>query len=587
MLVRMGAQRVEAIPGTEKAQVDALKDAIRLYQELLDEKEQPDPDLYARLGFTLSYLGNRQMGLGRPDQAESNSHRGLKLLDNLPGEPRNKRTWHQSAFARYVLGKILAAKNERAEAERLYREACDILTPLDGDAETRDLLGYCYTGLGTLSNNPDRNREHCRRAMELSAELHKKDPDNWYYRHRYGDALYNLARNGLFSGRLEEAEALFQRCIALLAPFVGRASNTNEQPAARLQSQITLFHCYEGLGMLWSNRGQFDKAESFYRKAIAVSEQLVQLYPHPDRRQELAQSYLNLGATYQLSQQTKKAAEVYRKAIPILEALVHDLPDLSLYRLSLAGCYANIALIGDGTHGDEALPALQRGREVLEPFLQAHPEDSRFAMNYGNLCNNQALTLLYRGEARKALPWHDRAVEVLRDAHRRHPSEAECTDWYASFLAARAQTWTALQEHKTALADWDRVVEVVVPVEGDKYRFWRANTLILLGDHRQAAEDIAKVLRRPDISQDQRYLCVDVLSHALAVAENDPQLSAEQRQQAADIYAARALEVLTQLRRDGYFRDFMKWLKLAMDADLAALRSRKDFKRWLLKPPNR
>ncbi|HTU93033.1 MAG TPA: hypothetical protein VMF69_23335, partial [Gemmataceae bacterium] len=47
-----------------------------------------------------------------------------------------------------------------------------------------------------------------------------------------------------------------------------------------------------------------------------------------------------------------------------------------------------------------------------------------------------------------------------------------------------------------------------------------------------------------------------------------------------DHYAARAIEVLTQLRRDGYFRDPAKQQLLDKDEDLATLRSREGFKRW-------
>ncbi len=325
MLVRMGAERMEAIPGTEKAQEEALTDAIRLYRELLDEQEQPDPDLYARLGFALTYLGNRQMALGRPKEAEKNCRRGMELLDNLPADLRDTRACqHQSAFARYVLGNLLTDKNQRTEAERLYLEACDILTTLADDDDTRDLLSSCYTGLGMLSNLPAQSMKYNRQAMELREHLHKKDPDNWYYRNCLGVSLFNLARNSLQLERADEAETLFQRCIALLEPFVARTAKANDQPAARLLSQSTLLHCYTGLGILWADRRKADKSESFYRKAIAVSEELVRLYPDPARRAELAQGYLDLGVMYQINGQRQKAEEMYRKAAAIQEVLARS-----------------------------------------------------------------------------------------------------------------------------------------------------------------------------------------------------------------------------------------------------------------------
>lgn len=580
-LVRMGAQRMEAIPGTEKAQVDALKDAIRVYEELLAEHEQPDPDLYSRLGFALTYLGNRQMGLGRPEEAESNCRRSLELLAKLPDDLRNSRDCRQqTAFARYVLGNILAAKNQRREAERLYREACDILTPLEDDPEACHLLGSCYTGLSTVSKDLKQDRDITLQALRLREKLHKKDPDSWLYRNALAETLFNLAYLAASAGRADEAETLYQRCAALLEPFVERILKTNDQPAARVGSQSILLNCYMGLGMLWSNRGKFDKSEMFYLKAIALSEKFVRLYPDPSYRQDLAKGYLNLGAAYQVNRQSKKAEELYRKAAAIQEALVHDLPDIALHRSNLAGTYVNLGLLLSGGRAKEALALYHKGSDLLEPLWREHPDDMGYADKLCSNYVNQAQLLRNRGELRKAQTCNDRAIEVASAAHRRDPAHAGVTHTYAMALGSRALTWMALQEHKKALADWDRLLEVLGPTEADKYRHLRALTLAKLSDHRQAAEDVAKALRRPGISPDERYICVCVLSHILAAAQKDPHLSSEQRKQAEDRYAARALEVLSQLRREGYFGNFLNWLELYRGEDLAALRTREDYKRW-------
>lgn len=151
-------------------------------------------------------------------------------------------------------------------------------------------------------------------------------------------------------------------------------------------------------------------------------------------------------------------------------------------------------------------------------------------------------------------------------------------------LGARAVTQMGLQDHKHALADWEQLMEVVGPVEAEKYRIHRVLSLTQTGEHRQAAEDIDKMLRRPGISGDERYNCVCALSHVLAAVSKDARLSPAQRKQAEDAHAARALEVLTQLRQEGYFRDSDKQRLLSEDQDLTALRARADFKSWSKKP---
>jgi tetratricopeptide (TPR) repeat protein len=394
------------------------------------------------------------------------------------------------------------------------------------------------------------------------------------------EGLYNLARNAYFAGRAEEAETLDQRCLALLGPFQKDNDSVIDHPAARVQARTILVHCYTGLGMVWTNRNALDKAVAFHQKAIALSEELVRLYPQPFCRLELRQSYLNLGATYQVCQERKKAVEAYRKAIVVQEALVRDLPEIPNYRLHAAGTCANIALILDRNQADEAFAFLKKGRDLLEPQLKNHPEDPRFANDYGNLCNNQALVLYHRGEPRKALPWHDRAVEVLTAAHGRHPNDSTCESRCGIVLGARAVTWAALGEHRKALADFDQALSIVAAAEAGQYCLYHAHTLTVLGEHRRAVEEIVGMVRRSNLPGDERYKALCFLSLGLAAAEKDKRLSSAERAKAAGDYAAGAMEALTRLQRDGYFHDPVKWARFAIDDNLSAPRRRDEFKRW-------
>jgi hypothetical protein len=105
-----------------------------------------------------------------------------------------------------------------------------------------------------------------------------------------------------------------------------------------------------------------------------------------------------------------------------------------------------------------------------------------------------------------------------------------------------------------------------------------------LSDTRPAVLDIEKVLHRTGVTREEHYLCAGLYSLLLDGVEKDPHFFAEQRRQAKDRYTARALELLTQLRRDGYFRDPYKWSSLTMEPGLAPLRNRPEFQSWLEKP---
>jgi tetratricopeptide (TPR) repeat protein len=179
--------------------------------------------------------------------------------------------------------------------------------------------------------------------------------------------------------------------------------------------------------------------------------------------------------------------------------------------------------------------------------------------------------------------WYDRAVEVLTAAHRRNPDDSLCRHRCGVALGNRAMAWAALNDYRKSLADWDLLIKIVRLDQAGDYLFYRIMTLTQLGEHRRAVEDVRKFLQRAGTPQNRRYHCGCVLSHLLEAAESDQRLTKEERAKAADSYTAFALEVLTQLRHDGYFRNPKMWLELVTEKDMTALRERPEFKHWLLK----
>jgi serine/threonine protein kinase len=583
LLVRMGATRLEAIPGTEQLQEEALNDAIELYRELQADRAEPDPDLYARLGFALTYLGHLQMGRGRHDEAEKNCRRGIDLLENVPADLRQANACRsQSAFGYYVLGNIFREKNQRDEARRFYLQARDLWASLaEDDREARLRLSEIFTALAEVCDDLVQSAECHRQAVRVSEALHKQEPDNWYVRNRLGQSLYNAALVDQTAGRAAEAEKMQRRCLVLLEPFAARFPGNSDEQAYRLTSRGVLASCYLVLaGLVQERHRRTAEAEALYLKAVALCEETARLYPHPPQQEALARGYTNLGWFFVNTNRAKDAERVFRQAVALREPLVRDLPKIPYHRVALAETYLNLGLTLSDRHPEEAEVVYQKADRLLQDLVREHPENTRYAIALGGICNNRAQMVRGRQGPRQALPLHHRAVEVLLAAHRRAPANADCAYQCAMVLGSRAETWTALGEHQKALADWDRLLDVVGPAEADKYRNWRAATLLRLGDHRRAAADIEKWLRKQGISNDERYNAVCLFSLAVAAARDDAHLPESERRKADDDYAARALAVLSQLREAGYFNTLAAAAQLVSDADLAALRARDDFKRW-------
>ena len=117
--------------------------------------------------------------------------------------------------------------------------------------------------------------------------------------------------------------------------------------------------------------------------------------------------------------------------------------------------------------------------------------------------------------------------------------------------------------------------------EADKYRCWRGMTLSDLGERSQAADDIAEALRHPNLTDDERYLCVCILARCLAAARDDAKLSPSERRVTMDRCAASVLDALERLHKSGFFKTTAEREALATDTDLDPLRGRDDFKSWL------
>ena len=123
MLVHMGAGRIEAIPGTQQAKWTLLRAPFACIRIFWTSRNSLTRIYMHAWVSRSSYLGDRQMARGRSRSREQLPQRP-GLLDQLPAEPaRHAVCQYQSAYARYVLGKILSDKNQRTEAKRLYTEA--------------------------------------------------------------------------------------------------------------------------------------------------------------------------------------------------------------------------------------------------------------------------------------------------------------------------------------------------------------------------------------------------------------------------------------------------------------------------------
>ncbi|UCC31759.1 MAG: tetratricopeptide repeat protein [Phycisphaerales bacterium] len=176
-------------------------------------------------------------------------------------------------------------------------------------------------------------------------------------------------------GNLDKAEDMLRRTLAL-------------------SDKLGLLECaakaYGNLGIIYKTRGNLDKAEETHRKSLAIEQKL-------GRLEGMASDYGNLGLIYQIRGELDKAEEVYRKSLGLVEKLGH---------LQYMGTlYGNLGMI-------------YYARGDLEKAEQAQLDSLRISQKLGRLegmadaYGNLGLIYQIRGDLDQAEKLHRKSLEI-------------------------------------------------------------------------------------------------------------------------------------------------------------------------------
>jgi tetratricopeptide (TPR) repeat protein len=158
-------------------------------------------------------------------------------------------------------------------------------------------------GLQQDAGQLDRAAQAYRLAL---AYLHDQPATNWT-RGNIGVINHRLGMITQDRGRLDEAEDWYRRSLAI-----------NEELRDRPRMALT----YGQLGTIAKNRGRLDEAEDWYRQTLAISEELRD-------RPRIAITYHQLGLTAQARGRLDEAEDWYRRSLAINEEL-GDRPSMAL-----------------------------------------------------------------------------------------------------------------------------------------------------------------------------------------------------------------------------------------------------------------
>jgi serine/threonine-protein kinase len=484
----------------------------------------------------------------------------------------------EQGTAYQLLGLLTQTTASPAEAIAMHRRAVDIFLPLTRKhpavAEYQQKLAASHNDLGMLQlmslHHYDEAAKELGTALNLRKALVREHSAVAAYLNDLGRSHHNLGILGLQTRQWESARIELDRSLDVRKKLVARYPTVAEYQAA-------LADTHNNRGVLYHNLRQPKQLIEELRRSLALWEKLTRDHPTEDDFQgKLAMNSYNLGVLYSAIRRPKQAEAAYLKALTIRQALARAHPTILDYQHKLARTHHALgAFYAAGNRPREAETAYLKGVEIHERLMQAHPAVLDFAVDLGKGFGR--LGHLVQGRAPEAaLGWFDRSCRTHEAVLAKQPHHSDSLEALRHSLAGRALVRDRLHRYAEALEDWDRSLALGKGPAPDRWQARRAVTLAHLGEHGLARDTAAALAGKTPISADVLYDVACVYALAAAARPNDR----------AEADATRAVELLTRAHVAGYFRTAARRAELKTDSDLASLRSRDDFKKFLARVGN-
>jgi serine/threonine-protein kinase len=481
------------------------------------------------------------------------------------------------------LGEITERIASKEEGIQLYRQALAIferLTQADPAlADYQPDLAKCVNMLGTLYRATGRRDEAeaaFRRCLEIRDLLAAQYPAEAGYRNAQARTHSNLAVFYLEAGRLKQAEAEIGAILDIGTQLV------QEHPGVGAY-QITLAEGYNLLSGLYRKTGQPRQMGEALHQALRLWEDLVRAEPAGYHLADPYQAYLaaihqNLGNYYSENGQPNEAESSYKKGLTIRTELARAHPVVSSYQEKLGRSLHNLAAFyATRNRLAEAEAAHRQALAIRERLVLAHPTVIGYAIDLGR--THWGLGKVAKpGNLPTALEWFNRGVTTYDALLQKHPRQVEAASCLVHVLAERADVLAGLGREAEALADWDRALQLDNGQFRDLLRLNRAVILAQLGDYGAALAEV-ETLGDNRLALGASYMAAaDVYAMASAAVRKDLQLPETDRNQRAEHYATKAVQLVIKARAAGYFKTERETALLKNHPNLAPLRAREDFK---------
>jgi serine/threonine protein kinase/tetratricopeptide (TPR) repeat protein len=512
------------------------------------------------------------------------------------------------AAVRGMLGEI-----EQAAAD--YRAMLDVFTSLvrayPDEPSYRLEQARAYRGLGATLRDLGRQQEAgdaFTQGGELARDLVARFPDVADHHHELAEYQYAQGVSAYRAGRFEEALAAFGQTLRLKEDTVRRFSETRTTRDER----ATLL---KSMGASCVDLKRYREALAHFEAARAIRQQLVAEAPNnPEYRMSLAAIWENLGMLHQMTVRLDDADRATREALRQARLLVGHFPMLPDGRHVLAhNCHNLAALLVARNRYTEAYALHQEATALLERLVEEFPAIPAYRQDLGMHYITRGKHFSGR-DPEGALSWADRAMRVLSEARAIDPRNPTIHEWLGKAYLLRLRSLHNLGRHDEAVRTGERAQALDARLAkepllaGGLYTVrWTARQQLVpalwqasLGRHAQAARAANTLVETRLFGSLHAFAGRDVLSGlaALAVARSVAgrdgpvgetyfnaacvfarcaRAAGKGAPELAEAYAARAVQMLTRARDEGFFATPANRKLLETDSDMKPLRGRKDF----------
>ncbi|HPW26681.1 MAG TPA: tetratricopeptide repeat protein [Tenuifilaceae bacterium] len=215
------------------------------------------------------------------------------------------------------------------------------------------------------------------------------------------DSLNYEADAYFWLGRIKQAEG--QTDSALM--FIGKALKLRE----KLGNLKEVAQTYNGLGGLYFDDAQYEKAIECYKKEIEIKEAI------HDKPDYLALAYLNLGRAHIALSNFQLALEQYQKALRTFESINNE-KGIAVSNSGIGMIYENLSQSVMATEENEVnyTKALEYHKNALRLFrkMGQRKEEGQTLQNIGNVFSRLATN---RFVARFGEEWEDSLYKIKQD----------------------------------------------------------------------------------------------------------------------------------------------------------------------------